>query len=257
MHKYKLIIGYDGTSYCGWQKQKGEISIQSLVEKALQTLLRHKVACISASRTDAGVHAKGQVAHFTSPQLLTPYRLGYSLNALLPPSIRIFETTVVPMEFHARYSAQSKIYHYHLHLNPILDPLLRFYRYRPYEKINLSAMQKALPYFVGTHDFFTFANEGSRGSAARNSIRTLKRLDLIEQEGGVRLEFEGNGFLYKMVRNITGTLLDVGKGKLAPEKIPSLFTKRHRKAIGMAAPPQGLFLMQIKYPMLAAKAHSP
>ncbi|HLB52753.1 MAG TPA: tRNA pseudouridine(38-40) synthase TruA [Chlamydiales bacterium] len=256
-NKYKLTIGYDGAPYCGWQIQKSGLSIQFLIEKALHTLLRSEVRCIGASRTDAGVHAKGQVAHFRSEKELSPYKARYSLNALLPPTIRIFDIEPVPPDFHACASAFSKIYYYHLHLDPISNPLTRNYCYRPTGVLNLDQISKAIPHFLGTRDFFSFANEGTKGSASRNAIRTLFRLEMKEQEEGVRLEFEGDGFLYKMVRNITGTLLEVGKGNLDPDKIPHLFAERNRKAVGMAASPQGLCLMKVLYNLERIEAKPP
>ena len=247
MPRYKLIIGYDGTAYCGWQVQPNGTSIQSLVQKALETVLRHATTCTGSGRTDAGVHARGQVAHFDTPLQIDLSRLRLGLNALLPPDIRIFEITPVSDSFHARYSARSKIYHYHLHLDPISSPFTRLYRHQVYGPCDLTKIKQAIPLFLGEKDFFSFANQGSRGTASRTSIRTLSRLDLILQKGGARLEFEADGFLYKMVRNITGALLDVGAGKLPPEKIPSIFGMRDRRHPHSAAPPQGLFLVQVHY----------
>ncbi|MDE3055680.1 MAG: tRNA pseudouridine(38-40) synthase TruA [Verrucomicrobiota bacterium] len=245
--KYKLKLGYDGTAYSGWQRQKGVLSIQEVVEGALSTFLRHRVFCVAAGRTDAGVHAKGQVVHFQTPLTLSPSKTRYSLNALLPEDIRVFSLEPVTSDFHARYSALSKVYHYQVHLDAAMDPLQRFYRYQSMQRMDLALLRQAIPHFVGTRDFFSFANEGSKGSAARGAVRTLYRLDLIEEPWGIRLEFEGNGFLYKMVRNITGTLLEVGRGKRSPDEMPALFQARDRKRIGIAAPSWGLCLMAIRY----------
>lgn len=220
---------------------------QELLEKALSTLLRTPTAAVASGRTDAGVHARGQVAHFTHEKDLDLFRLQLSLNGILPPDIRILSIEKVSPDFHARYGAVSKEYHYHLHLDRTTDPFKRLYAYHDYSPLDLEKMERAAACFVGTHDFTTFANEGSKGSASKNPVRTITRLDLIHEAGGVRLEFEGNGFLYKMVRNITGTLLDVGRGKLFLESIPQLFAARDRQLAPPAAPARGLFLMKVNY----------
>lgn len=247
--RYKLTISYDGTCYCGWQVQAQETkkSIQHLIQNALQTVLRHPLDLTGSGRTDAGVHARGQTAHFDSNVPFQPKRWLLSFNALLPPDIRLLKIEPVPASFHARYSARAKVYHYHLHLNPVADPFSRFYSYQVLGRIDLEKLKKGAEFFLGTHDFSSFANRKETGSAAYDSIRTLHRLDVIEQKNGIRLEFEGNGFLYKMVRNITGTLLEVGYGRIEPEYIPQIFASKDRKQAGPAAPPQGLFLIDVLY----------
>lgn len=245
--KYKATIAYDGSRFSGWQIQLNAISIQEIIESALEVALRKKTTVVSSGRTDAGVHAKGQVAHFEAPSTTDLDLLFRSLNGILPIDIRILKLERAPSDFHARYSATSKEYHYHIHLNWALDPFKRLYVcHHPYP-LNLSQMEKACLLFTGTHDFSSFANEASKGSAAKNPIRTLHRLDLHKENGGIRLEFEGNGFLYKMVRNITGTLMAIGKGKLSLEEIPTLFEAKDRRKASPAAPPQGLFLMKVNY----------
>lgn len=247
MPKYKLTLAYDGTAYSGWQIQTNGVSIQQLLEQALSTILRARAPIVGAGRTDAGVHARGQVAHFTSEKELDLFRVQLSLNGILPPDIRILTLEKASLDFHARYNAKSKEYHYHLHLDRTTDPFKRLYAYHDYSPLDLEKMKSGASYFVGTHDFTTFANEGSKGSAAKNPIRTITRLDLCQEPGGIRLEFEGNGFLYKMVRNITGTLLDVGRGKLLLESIPQLFEARDRRLAPPAAPARGLFLIKVNY----------
>jgi tRNA pseudouridine38-40 synthase len=243
--RYKLTIAYDGTHYSGWQVQENSISIQSLVQKALQTALRHPVSLTGAGRTDAGVHAQGQTAHFDTPPPTDLHRLRLSLNALLPPDIRIFEIQPADAEFHARYSAKAKIYHYHLHLDPISDPFTKLYRHQVFGSFDLERLNQGTKQFLGTHDFTSFAN--TKEHAQTDSIRTLYRLDVVAEKGGIRLEFEGDGFLYKMVRNITGTLIDVATGKLKAEQIPLIFQARDRRKASFAAPPQGLFLVKVVY----------
>ena len=244
MYKYKVILAYDGTSYGGWQIQHNAVSIQSLVEKALSTALRTPTAAIASGRTDAGVHARGQVAHFMTIQPVDLPRLHHSINGLLPPDIRILHVEETAMEFHARYSALSKEYHYHFHLNPVMDPFKRLYALHVRTPLDLPAIIKATHYFVGTHDFTTFANVGGTQD---DTVRTLSRLTVEHETGGIRLEFEGNGFLYKMVRNITGALLAIGQGKLSSEAIPLLLKAEDRKLAPAAVPPQGLFLVNVRY----------
>lgn len=247
MRKIKLTIAYDGTQYGGWQTQPNAVSIQELIEKALATLLREPIALIGSGRTDAGVHAEGQIAHFTTDSPLDLKRLLLSTNALLPHDIRLLEAVEAPSDFHARFAATGKIYHYRLHLAPSTDPFKRLYSYHIPYPLDLDAMRKATHHFVGTRDFTAFANEADRGSAAKNPFRELYRLDMVEEEGGIRLEFEGEGFLYKMVRNIVGTLLDVARGKLPESQIPVLFASRNRSMAPMAAPAHGLCLIKVLY----------
>jgi tRNA pseudouridine38-40 synthase len=247
MNKYKLTIAYDGTAYSGWQIQNNAVSIQSLLEKALATILRTPTPVFASGRTDAGVHAKGQIAHFTSEIAPDLKRLHLSLNGILPDDIRILSVEEASPDFHARYSAVSKEYHYHLHLERTTDPFKRLYAYHDYSPLDLEKMKDAALCFIGTHDFTTFANEASKGSAAKNPVRTITRLDICYEQGGIRLEFEGDGFLYKMVRNITGTLLEVARGKLTVESIPKLFEAKDRSLAPPAAPSRGLFLVKVNY----------
>ncbi len=243
--RYKLTIAYDGTHYSGWQVQENAQSIQALIQKSLETALRHPLDLTGSGRTDAGVHAKGQAAHFDTDVPFEAPRLRASLNALLPSDIRVFEIEPVDADFHARYSAIGKVYHYHLHLDPISDPFSKLYRHQVFGPFDLEKIRSGSQYFLGTHDFTSFANV--KEEAQTDTIRTIKRLDIVEQKGGVRLEFEGDGFLYKMVRNITGTLLDIAAGKLEPAEIPRILSARDRKQARFAAPPQGLFLYKVLY----------
>lgn len=246
--KFKIRISYDGTHYAGWQVQKTGVAIAPFIQKAIETVLRHLINLTGSGRTDAGVHALGQVAHFDTPVDFNPHRFLLSVNALLPQDIRVYSIENVKNDFHARYSALSKIYHYHLHLNPISNPFNRLYCYHHKIHCDLGLIQEAIPYFLGTKDYTSFANQPHRGTASYDPIRTMQRIDIIEQEGGVRLEFEANGFLYKMVRNITGTLLDIGAKKIKATDLPEIFLSKDRKKAGTSAPPQGLFLIKVQYP---------
>ncbi|MCX6987156.1 MAG: tRNA pseudouridine(38-40) synthase TruA [Chlamydiae bacterium] len=247
MPKYKMLIAYDGTGFGGWQSQSNAVSIQDVIEKALSTVLRLETKITGSGRTDAGVHARGQVAHFLSQSLIDTNKILYSLNSMIPKEIRILDISLVNEEFHARFSAKSKCYYYHIHLDPIADPFKRQYSLYVQHRVDIEAMKTAASYLIGTHDFTSFANEQHRGCASKDAVRTLYRLDIVEETGGIRLEFEGSGFLYKMVRNITGTLLEVGKGKRLAQDIPLLLAAKDRQQAGKAADPHGLFLMQVNY----------
>ncbi|HEX2583475.1 MAG TPA: tRNA pseudouridine(38-40) synthase TruA [Chlamydiales bacterium] len=247
MARYKLTIAYDGTNFSGWQVQQNSSAIQPLIQKALEVVLRHKLDLTGSGRTDAGVHARGQTAHFDSETSFDPPKLLLSLNALLPKDIRILSVERVAADFHARYSARSKIYHYHLHLFPIADPFFAPYRFQVLDRIEIEALRQAAPLFLGTRDFTSFANEAKRGSASKNPVRTLLRFDIVEEFNGVRLELEGDGFLYKMVRNLAGALLDVARGKISPSQVGQIFAAKDRRQVGAALPAHALFLHQVNY----------
>lgn len=236
--KYKIVVAYDGGLFSGWQVQPNATSVQGEIERALQLLLKQKVRVIGSGRTDAGAHARGQVAHFESDEKPSLF----ALNGILPREIRLLELEEVEETFHAQYSAKGKIYHYHLWLDKVADPFLYRYRYRVPFAISLERLEVAKELFLGTHDFKSFSNVGS---TVKTTIRTLYRIDIVPQRGGVRLEFEGSGFLYKMVRNIVGTLLEYASGREIC--IKTLFEAQDRKAVGVCAPAHALFLMQVKY----------
>ncbi len=248
LHRYKLIIAYEGTAYSGWQVQPNGLSIQELVQKAVATPLRRTSIDVTGSgRTDAGVHALGQVAHFSHDEPIDSFRFLRSVNSLLPADIRLLSLEQVPHSFHARYSALGKIYHYHLYTAAILDPFVRSFRAHFCYPVDLPSLRRAASIFVGTHDFKAFANEACRGAASRDSVRTLRRLDIIEEPGGLRFEFEADGFLYQMVRNLTGTLIDFIAGKYREEDLLTILASKDRRQAGRSAPPQGLFLVRVIY----------
>lgn len=248
MYCYKLILAYDGTHYSGWQIQPNATSIQELLQKAVVILLGgHHVSVIGSGRTDAGVHAAGQVAHFKTEHLFDLNRLLFSLNGILPRDIRVKSVERMPEHFHAQYSAIGKEYHYHLYLEKVMDPFHRYYCWHMHRQLDISLLKDAAVCFVGTHDFTSFANESHKGSSAHDPVRTLYRLDVFQNDGGLRLEFEGNGFLYKMVRNIVGTIVDVACKKRPITDIAMILASKDRRLASAAAPPQGLFLMRVDY----------
>jgi len=245
--KYKLSLSYDGTNYSGWQIQPNGTSIQELLQNAITIATKEPVKVIGSGRTDAGVHAKRQIAHVVLAKPIDSFKFLGSINGILPPDVRLNAIEEIYNGFHACHSAKGKIYHYHLHLDKVACPFNKLYHWHVLEKIDLVTLQKAAACFIGEHDFTTFANEAHKGSAARNAIRTIERIDVVEQPGGIRLEFEGNGFLYKMVRNIVGTLVTTASGKRSVESITTLLTMKDRRLADNAAPPKGLFLMDVKY----------
>lgn len=249
MHCYKLTLSYDGTHYSGWQIQPNAPSIQQHLQEALARFLSGEhLSVIGSGRTDAGVHALNQIAHFKTEHEISPNRLLLALNGLLPHDIRIKKVEIAPLHFHSQYSAIGKEYHYHLYLDRVMNPFRRLYCWHVLRKLDLTLLHEAAALFVGTHDFTSFANEPHAGSVAKNPVRMIYRLDICPTEGGLRLEFEGNGFLYKMVRNIVGTMVDVASQRLTIADVISIFEAKDRRCAGRAAPPQGLFLVNVTYP---------
>ncbi len=247
MPRYKLVLSYDGTRYSGWQIQPNAPSIQGKLQAVLEGILQESAYPVGAGRTDAGVHAHAQVAHFNCEKEPDLRRLFLALNGLLPDDIRAVSVEKVPDEFHSRYSANLKEYHYHICTRPYVSPFLRPYRIHMRTPMDLTLLRDAASQFLGIHDFTTFGNVTRPGTKKRNPIRSIDRLDVIETEDGLRLEFEGPGFLYKMVRNITGCLIRTATGKDDLADIPELFEAKDRRALGMAAPARGLFLVRVGY----------
>ncbi|GAB4186318.1 MAG: tRNA pseudouridine(38-40) synthase TruA [Simkaniaceae bacterium] len=245
---YKLTISYDGTNYCGWQSQPNGVAVQELIQKALSTILRQPLPLIGSGRTDAGVHALGQTAHFRTNVSLEKPRLLKSLNGLLPKDIRVLSVQQMPNSFHARYSAIGKTYRYHLRKDPVPNPFTRLYSHHVPFPLDMDLLHSAAKIFIGTHNFAAFANEAAAGSAAKNPVRTIYSLDIKTSDAEIILEIKGNGFLYKMVRNIVGTLLETARGKFPLEQIPLLFEKQDRRLVPKPAPASGLFLVNVAYP---------
>jgi tRNA pseudouridine38-40 synthase len=247
MPRYKMHIAYDGTGFGGWQIQKNAFTIQQEVEKALSTIVRQPVSIYGAGRTDAGVHAEGQVAHFDIDIAFDMYKGLSSLNALLSKQIRILHIEMVEKDFHARFSAKGKEYHYRITTGPFSDPFLLSYAWHIPRALDFHAIKEAKEHLIGTHDFSSFANEADRGSASKNAVRTLSRIDVDVQDKEVRLIFVGDGFLYKMVRNITGALIEVGTAKKKAGQIPLILEGKDRRQAGAAAPAHGLVLAKVFY----------
>lgn len=241
----KLIIEYDGTNYCGWQRQKNDPSIQGMIESAISKMTGQHITLNGSGRTDAGVHAWQQVANFKCHTRLTPDDLKNGLNSILPKDIAIHSCVEVAGDFHARYDVRSKIYRYYI--GQRLRKMALFYQYCwniPY-KLNLSKMQAAASFFKGTHNFKSFEASGSSRST---SVRTVFNSELtINENQYMMFEIEADGFLRFMVRNIVGTLVEVGKNRISPDQIPIILQAQKRELAGPTAPSNGLFLIEVNY----------
>jgi len=245
MPNFKITIEYDGSAYHGWQRQTMDRTIQGEIETALMTMAGNRVALTGSGRTDAGVHAYNQVANFQCETQLTPGVFQKGLNSLLPEDIVITSCEVVPEKFHAQYDAKSKTYHYRILNRPIPVAISRQYAWHIRKELDIDAMRSALRFIVGTHDFKAF--EGS-GSPRADTIRCIINADLFKTDDGyVVLKIEGDGFLRFMVRNIVGTLVDVGLGKITPDDFKQILVSRDRNLAGITAPAHGLFLMTVRY----------
>lgn len=248
-----ITLAYDGSNYSGWQIQPHSTSIQQKVLDAITLITKEpKIRLIGSGRTDAGVHALGQVAHFTLEKPLDSGKFLRSMNGLLPEDIRTVAVKEVPLDFHAQKSACGKIYHYYLCLEQVMLPFQKNYMLHVRKPIDISLLTQATQYFVGTHDFSAFANAQSEGACAKNPTRTIYSIDVVPTEHGIRLAFYGNGFLYKMVRNIVGMLLDVATHKRALQDIPSVLAGKDRRKSSKAVSPKGLFLIKVLYSEVAS-----
>ncbi len=242
---FRLLIEYDGTAYHGWQRQKTRPSIQGEIEKAIREMTNQTVTLIGSGRTDAGVHALGQVAHFHCDTRLAPETLLSGLNSLLPGDIAIRRVARVKDDFHARYDARAKTYQYRIWNRPVRPAVGRDYTWHLRHPLNLEAMRSAAARLVGTHDFKSF--EGS-GSPRAHTRRTVTRAVFSKATGGnVFFEIRADGFLKAMVRNIVGTLVQVGLGKIQPEDLEGILHSKDRRRAGPTAPPHGLFLKAVFY----------
>ena len=244
MKRVKLTIAYDGTNYCGWQIQPNGITIEEVINKALQKLTGEPILVIGASRTDSGVHAMGNVAVFDTETTIPPERIAMALNQRLPEDIVIIKSEEVALDFHPRYCDCSKTYEYHIINTRIPIPTKRLTNYFVSYNLNLDHMREAASYLVGEHDFVSFCNVRTD---VENTVRTITALDIIEDGNEITIRITGNGFLYNMVRIIVGTLIRVGRGFYTPEKVKEILEAKDRKAAGVTAPAHGLMLMEINY----------
>lgn len=244
----RLVLAYDGSRYHGWQRQKAAPTIQAALEESIRLIIREPVKLMASGRTDAGVHALHQVCHFISGSALAPESIRRALNSLLPADIFVSRADYVPLDFHARYSARSKTYEYRILNRRDPDPFLRFYTWHIPTPLNSSEMQKCLQALLGRHDFSSFMASGSRNT---EPVREMIRAELHQSGGGLlSFIFEADGFLRHMVRNIVGTIVEVGRGKRAFQEFTEILQSRDRRMAGVKAPPQGLFLQMVRYDAL-------
>ncbi|MCR5625192.1 MAG: tRNA pseudouridine(38-40) synthase TruA [Lachnospiraceae bacterium] len=250
MKRILLRVSYDGSNYHGWQEQPNATTIEGELNKAISDLLQEEIHVIGASRTDAGVHAYGNVAVFDSPLKMPGEKYSYALNPRLPDDIVIQESMECKADFHPRKCDCRKTYEYTVLARNIPLPEYRNTAYFFYRNLDVAAMKKAAIYFKGRHDFKAFC---SAHTSAKTTIRTVYNVEILEEKikiGGriVKIRVTGNGFLYNMVRIIAGTLLQVGIGAIPAEDIPKIIMSKERENAGPTAPPQGLKLLEIKFP---------
>ncbi len=240
-----LEIEYDGTDYCGWQIQPNGITVQEEIERAIEKVTGKRETVIGSGRTDSGVHAAMQVAHFDTDTTIPPEKFALALNAVLPKDIRIKCSKETDENFHARFSAKKKTYVYKMYTGEVSSPLKdRYALFIPY-KINVENMQKAATLLVGTHDFKCFL---AANSEVKDTIRTIYSSTVTASGNDIEYTVSGNGFLYNMVRIIAGTLLKVGEGKLKAEEIGDILTCGDRARAGITLPARGLTLLSVEYP---------
>lgn len=247
MVRYKAVIAYDGTNFHGFQRQPNGRTVQEEMEKTLQKMNNGQaVQIVGSGRTDAGVHAMGQVIHFDFPQNRPEERMRFALDTQTPEDIAVRSIEIVTEDFHARYDVAEKTYYFKVQIQKPRSPFRRFYAaYYPYP-LDLEKIRQALSDLLGTHDFTSFC---ASGSSIEDKVRTIYQADMeVNAEGNeITFIFRGNGFLYKMIRILVGTLLKIGNGRLAADSIPEIIAKKDRNAAGPTAHPEGLYLAEVKY----------
>lgn len=243
----KLNLAYDGSRYYGWQKTAQGPSIEETLEGVLTTILQHKVTLQAASRTDAGVHAEDQVVNFyTDKDSLDFKQLLISLNQLLPHDIRVYHISSVPLSFHPTLDSVAKEYHYHISTERWLSPFKRAFAWHFSKKLDIDMMKAGAQALIGKHDFQAFSN--FRKPPHQNTVREIFSIEILQTGEDLSIKIKGNHFLYKMVRNIVGTLCYIGCHKLSLEDLPKILQLKQRALAGVTAPPCGLFLKKIYYP---------
>jgi tRNA pseudouridine38-40 synthase len=245
---FKLTLEYDGTGFCGWQVQKKGVSVQGLLQNALKRITGEKIHVIGSGRTDAGVHALGQIAHFKTSRGFSPEKIQSALNGLLPDAVAVKSVEEAPLEFHAQLSAKSKLYAYLILNGPIPSAFLRPFSWQIKNPLDWDAVHRALELFVGEHDFKSFQ---SAGTIVKSTVRKIYCVGVQERYRDhpnlYAIQIEANGFLKQMVRNIIGTVVQVGQGRLTVEEIKKIFAAKDRRKAGPAAPAKGLFLVEVRY----------
>jgi tRNA pseudouridine38-40 synthase len=244
MKRVMLVVAYDGTNYHGWQLQPNVVTIESVLNDALSDLFNEEIKVIGASRTDTGVHALGNIAVFDTKARMPAEKISYALNQRLPEDIRIQSSSEVPLDFHPRHQDSQKTYVYKILNREFPMPTQRLYSYFTYVPLDIELMQKAADYLVGEHDFKSFC---SINTVAQTTVRTIYGISVDKDGDMISIKVTGSGFLYNMVRIIAGTLMEVGKGKLSPNKIPEILDSLNRTHAGPTAPACGLTLYEYKF----------
>ena len=245
MRNLKLLIEYDGTSYHGWQVQPNGLTIQEVIEKKIEVMTRQTVRLTGSGRTDAGVHALGQVANFKTSSSIPVDGFRQGLNSLLPSDITVKSVEEVDEGFHSQFNARSKTYCYRILNQEAPSAIHRRFSWHLPSSLGLSAMQKAAETLIGTHDFSSF--QGAKPDT-EDPVRKVMKAQWSPEKGNfLCFLIEADGFLKKMVRNLVGTIVEVGKGKIPVEEFRAILEARDRRRAGMTAPPQGLFLVEVKY----------
>lgn len=241
---YKLTMAYDGTNYHGWQRQKNGITVQEVMENVLSEMFGVPTVVTGCSRTDAGVHARVYVCSFSGETTIPSDKIPFVLNTMLPDDIRAYECTVMHDGFNARFETVSKAYEYKILNRCFHDPLLRNYAWHYPVKLDVEKMKEAASIIRGKHDFASFC---AAGSVVKSTVRNVTDLTVSIEGDIITVRAEADGFLYNMVRIITGTLVYVGNGKLMVQDIENLINKKDRRLLGITAPPQGLSLVEVNY----------
>ncbi len=244
MRNIKLTIEYDGKDFNGWQKQPNKLNIQGEIERAIENVTGEKVELIASGRTDAGVHALGQVANFKTNSKMAIEKIPIAINSQVKKSIRIKNAEEVDENFHSRFNCKRKTYRYVIDNSKYGTAIYRNISYHMPIKLNVEEMKKAIKYFEGKHDFKAFK---SSGTSSKSSVRTIYSAQILVEGDNIGIDLTGNGFLYNMVRIIAGTLVDVGLGKIKAEDIPKIIEGKDRTKAGKTLPPQGLMLIRVDY----------
>ena len=240
----KCTVAYDGYNYAGWQKQENALGIQTIIEEALEKIQKKPVEIVASGRTEAQVHALGQVFHFQSAMDMQPCQYVKAMNALLPQDIRIQSAEIMADDFHARFSCKSKQYAY-IATYDVTDPFAYRYKAPLYQKLDMEKMLEAATYLIGKHDFTSFSS--SRIDPRKPRIKTIRRIEIENADKDVHFLFEGNGFLRYQVRMMTGTLIEVGKQRIQPLDVQHMLLEKNKEVCRYNAPPQGLYLMKVRY----------
>jgi tRNA pseudouridine38-40 synthase len=245
MKNIKLTIEYDGTGYHGWQIQPNRRTIQGVLQERIETMTKEPISLIASGRTDAGVHALGQVANFRTESRIPLDAIKRGLNSLLPDDIAIQRVEAVRDNFHARFSARSKLYEYRVLNSLVPSPIQRNFSWHVSRRLDLEAMRRTAQMLLGTHDFSSFR---SAHTDNLNPVRTLMKMEIQKKRHHmIAIRLRADAFLKQMVRNIVGTLVDIGRGKIDPEAMEAILHARNRPSAGMTAPPWGLFLVEVEY----------